>query len=50
MVSDTLAGVLASRRALLNQRVAELQCADVPIRVSRLIGVTAESAPQSRVA
>jgi len=34
----------------LQQRVAELQCADVPIRVSRLIGVTAESAPQSRVA
>ena len=34
----------------LQQRVAELQCPDVPIRVSRLIGVTAESAPQSRVA
>jgi len=34
----------------LQQRVAELQRADVPIRVSRLIGVTAESSGQSRVA
>ena len=29
----------------LQQRVAELQRADVPIRVSRLIGVTTEGAP-----
>ena len=34
----------------LQERVAELQRADVPIRVSRLIGVTAESSGQSRVA
>jgi quinol monooxygenase YgiN len=33
----------------LQQRVAELQRADVPIRVSRLIGVTADSGAQSRV-
>jgi quinol monooxygenase YgiN len=32
----------------LQQRVAELQRADVPIRVSRLIGVTADGSPQSR--
>jgi hypothetical protein len=33
----------------LQQRVAELQRADVPIRVSRLIGVAADTAAHSRV-
>jgi hypothetical protein len=33
----------------LQQRVAELQRADVPIRVSRLIGVTADSSGHTRV-
>jgi hypothetical protein len=33
----------------LQQSVAELQRADVPIRVSRLIGVTADGGAQSRV-
>ncbi len=31
--------------SLLQQRVAGMQCADVPIRVSRLIGVTADARP-----